>query len=223
MSEKKVVSRNVAIALGIIVIIVLVGLVGAISSYTSIINDKDSQIQTLANQKNRFQTWLEGNITLLNQTQTWLEGNITYYNSQIASKDAQIASLQNQVSNLNSQINSLNAQIADLQNQIANLQNQINSLKAPKLISVDLKAEDNRPWFQTPYLHVYGYVCNVGTNTAFNSKIHVVAYQSGGVVAINTYINLGTIYGESWRRVDANIYYSGDALTSWTLTLEWTS
>lgn len=51
MSEKKVVSRNVAIALGIIVIIVLVGLVGAISSYTSIINDKDSQIQTLANQK----------------------------------------------------------------------------------------------------------------------------------------------------------------------------
>jgi hypothetical protein len=47
MSEKKVVNRNVAIALGIIVIILLVGLVGATANYTSIINDKDSQIQTL--------------------------------------------------------------------------------------------------------------------------------------------------------------------------------
>ena len=195
MSEKKVVSRNVAIALGIIVIIVLVGLVGAIADYTSVINDKDSQIQTLTNQKN--------------QLQTWLKGNITYY-------DSQIASLQNQISNLNSQINSLNAQIT-------NLQNQINSLKAPKLIKVDLRAEDNRPWLQTPYLHVYGYVCNVGTNTAYNSKIHVIAYQSGGVVAIDTYITLGSISGESWTRVDTNVYYSGSALTGWTLTLEWTS
>ena len=195
MSEKKVVSRNVAIALGIIVIIVLVGLVGAIADYTSVINNKDSQIQTLTNQKN--------------QLQTWLKGNITYYNSQIAS-------LQNQISNLNSQINSLNAQIT-------NLQNQINSLKAPKLIKVDLRAEDNRPWLQTPYLHVYGYVCNVGTNTAYNSKIHVIAYQSGGVVAIDTYITLGSISGESWTSVDTNVYYSGSALTGWTLTLEWTS
>jgi len=61
MSEKKVVSRNVAIALGIIIIIVLVGLVGAMVNYTSIINNKDttiqtkeSQIQTLTNQKTNF-------------------------------------------------------------------------------------------------------------------------------------------------------------------------
>jgi TolA-binding protein len=279
MSEKKVVSRNVAIALGIIIIIVLVGLVGAIANYTSIINGKDntittkdSQIQVLTNQKNQLQTWLDGNktqlqgqieqlqkwlegnmtisnqalklqewlegnitllnemqtwlsgnVTLLNQMQTWLEGNITYYKSQIDSKNSEIANLQNQISNLNSQINSLKAQIANLQNQIVDLQNQINSLKAPKLIKVDLRAEDNRPWLQTPYLHVYGYVCNVGTNTAYNSKIHVIAYQSGGVVAINTDIILGTIYGESWKSVDANLYYQGNALTGWTLTLEWTS
>jgi len=272
MSEKKVVSRNLAIALGIIVIIVLVGLVAAIANYTSIINDKDSQIQTLANQKNQLQTWLDGNktqlqgqieqlqewlegnktisnqalklqewlegnitllnqtqrwldgnVTLLSQTQTWLDGNITYYNSQIDSKNSQITSLQNQISNLNSQINSLNTQITNLQNQITDLQNQINSLRAPKLIEVHLMSDDNRPWLQPSYLHVYGYVCNVGTNTAYNSKIHVVAYQSGGVVAIDTYITLGSIGGESWTSVDSNIYYSGSALVSWTLTLEWTS
>jgi len=142
MSEKKVVGRNVAIALGIVVIILLVGLVGAIANYTSVINGKDSQIDSL---------------------------------------NSQITNLQNQISSLNAQI--------------TNLQNQINSLKAPKLIQVDLRADDNRPLFRTPYLHVYGYVCNVGANTAYNSKIHVVAYQSGGVVAIDTYITLGTIYG----------------------------
>jgi uncharacterized protein YoxC len=209
MSEKKVVGRNVAIALGIVAIIILVGLVGAMANYTSIINGKDntittkdSQIQTLTSQKN--------------QLQTWLDGNITYYNSQINSLNSQITSLQNQTSNLNSQINSLNAQITELENQI-------DSLKAPKLIKVHMMSDDNRPWLGTPYLHVYGYVCNVGTYIAYSSKIHVIAYQSGGVVAIDTYITRGTIYGESWTSVDSNIYYSGSALVSWTLTLEWTA
>jgi len=104
-----------------------------------------------------------------------------------------------------------------------NLWRQIDSLKAPKLIGVYLKASDSRPFLQTPYLHVYGYICNVGTNPAYNSKIHVVAYQSGGVVAIDTYITLGTIYGESWTSVDSKVYYSGSELTSHTLTLECTS
>jgi len=45
MSEKKVVSRNITIALGIICIIVLVGLVGAVANYTSIINNKDKSYQ----------------------------------------------------------------------------------------------------------------------------------------------------------------------------------
>ena len=41
MSEKKVVGRNVAIALGIICIVLAVSLVGVIANYTSIINNKD--------------------------------------------------------------------------------------------------------------------------------------------------------------------------------------
>jgi hypothetical protein len=118
MSEKKMVRRSVAIALGIICMILAVGLVGAIANYTSIINGKDntivtkdSQIQTLTNQKNQLKTWLTGNETLLNQaetwlngnktllgqTQTWLEGNITYYNSQINSLSSQITSLQRNI------------------------------------------------------------------------------------------------------------------------------
>jgi len=140
VSEKKVVSRKVAIALGIICVILAVGLVGAVTNYTSVINGKCSQIQTLTNQKNQLQTWLNGNKTLLNQIKTWLQGNITYYESQIASLNSQITNLQNQKTRLQiwldgnktllnqtqqwlqenityyeSQITSLNVQIQDLQ------------------------------------------------------------------------------------------------------------
>jgi cell division protein FtsB len=192
--EKKS-GRTVAIALGIICIVLAVGLVGAVANYTSIISGKDNSIVTKDSQ-------IQTLTSQKNQLQTWLDGNITYYNSQI---------------------NSLNAQITSLQNQITDLENQINTLKAPKLIKVHLMSDDNRPWLGTPYLHVYGYVCNVGTYIAYSSKIHVVAYQSGGVVAIDTYITLGTIYGESWTSVDSNVYYSGSGLVSWALTLNWTS
>jgi hypothetical protein len=69
--EKKVVSKNVAIALGIICIILVVGLLGAIVDYTSIINARDSQMEMLTNQKNQLQAWLDGNKTdLQNQIDT---------------------------------------------------------------------------------------------------------------------------------------------------------
>jgi hypothetical protein len=47
--EKKVVSRTLAIALGIVCIVLAVGLVGAVVDYTSIINDKNSTISSQAN------------------------------------------------------------------------------------------------------------------------------------------------------------------------------
>lgn len=84
---KKVVGRSVAIALGIICILLIAGLGGALAYYTTIVHDKDktissqnSQILSLGNQKNQLQTWLDGNLTLLDQTETWLNGNITAYN-----------------------------------------------------------------------------------------------------------------------------------------------
>jgi len=179
MSEKKVIGRNVGIALGILCIILVAGIAGAVANYTMVVNNKDniiqtkdSEIQTLTNQKNQLQTWLTGNIT-----------------------------------NLGSQITSL--------------QNQLNTLKAPKLISA-LNSEDVHTG--TWHLHVWGAVWNVGTDTAYNCRIHVVAYQDSTVRA-DTYIILGTISGEGWKWVDENpVYYvGGGALASWTLTLEWTT
>jgi hypothetical protein len=44
VSEKKIIGRNVAIALGIMCIILAVGLIGVVANYTSIISGKDNAI-----------------------------------------------------------------------------------------------------------------------------------------------------------------------------------
>ncbi len=232
MSEKNVVSRKV-VGLVILCIILAVGLLGmavAVNRKDSYIQSIDFQIQILTNQKNQLQSWLDRNETLLSYLQTWLDENITYYNTQIDSLNSQILvltdqnnQLNSQITNLQNQISDLNTQVSLLTTQITNLQNQINTLITPKLIGVNLKGDDNGPFWDKLYLKVYGYVCNVGTNTAYNSKIHVILYQSGGVVANDTYITLGTINGESWISVDSKVYFDGPALTGWNLTLEWTS
>ncbi|MEM3626692.1 MAG: hypothetical protein QXZ25_01560 [Candidatus Bathyarchaeia archaeon] len=202
MGEKKLISRNVVIVLGIIVVILLAGLVVAAVNYTSIINGKndiiaakDSQIQTLTNQMIQLQAWLDGNKT----------------------------EFQQEIQQLQERIQELEKQSIQFQQRIMNMQTFFNSLMMPKLVKVDLRAYDNRTWLGAPYLYVCGYICNVGTYTALNSTIHVVAYQSGGVVAIDIFINLGDIDGESWKQVDSKIYYGGSELVNWTLTLEWAS
>src|SRR5208337_1030241 len=47
MSEKKVVSRNVAIGIGVLCIVLLVAIFGVVFYYTSMLNNKDSQIADL--------------------------------------------------------------------------------------------------------------------------------------------------------------------------------
>lgn len=100
------------------------------------------------------------------------------------------------------------------------LVSQLNVLKNANVFKVGLKADDERPFLQTPRLHVYGYLFNAGINTANNVRLHVVAIQDA-VTAIDTYIDIGAISGQTWTFVDTNVYYSGTALASWTVTPEW--
>jgi cell division protein FtsL len=81
-TQKNVIGRNVAIALGIICIVLAVGLVGAIAVYTSQINDKNNTIATKDSQ-------------------------ITSLNSEITDKDNTISSLNSQISSLNSEKSNL--------------------------------------------------------------------------------------------------------------------
>lgn len=161
--------------------------------------------------------------------------SVMNYTSMLQDKDRTIASLSGQNTNVpntsdkdaiirqkDAELSQKNAEIDRLNGIIRQKDADINSLKAPKLISVNLKSDDTRPWLSTPYVHVYGYVINVGTNTANNAKVHVVLYQSGNVIAKDTYITLGSVSGESYTSADANVFYEGSAITSKTLTLEWT-
>jgi len=127
---KKMVSRNVAIALGIICI-VLVALIAYFTvtgiSATNSYDNLQNQNRQLQDQIGQLRTWLNGNETLLNQTQTWLDENGTLLNQ----TQANIISLQNQVSSLNSQISQLASNITYYNSQISNLENQIRALEAP--------------------------------------------------------------------------------------------
>jgi len=195
--------RNVAIGVGVLCVVLLIALAYSVTTYTSMLQNKDAQISAL-------------------DTQIANLGGQPDPNLGASDIDAQIANLQNQIADLQNQLTQKNADIDSLNAQIASLNSQINNLKAPKLISVNLKAEDTRPWLSTPYVHVYGYVVNVGTNTAYNAKVHVVLYQSGNVIAKDTYVDLGSIGGESSKSVDTNVYYEGSEITDQTVTLEWT-
>jgi hypothetical protein len=101
------------------------------------------------------------------------------------------------------------------------LESERDSLKAPKLIKVAWNEVDvhSGNW----HLHVWGAVVNVGTDTAYNCKMHVVCYQ-GAVIGLDTYVLLYTIAGETSKLVDENLYYAyGSGLTDWSVTLQWTT
>ena len=81
-SGKKVVSRTIAIALGVVCIILVAGLVGVIATYTPMMSDLQSQV---ANK--------DSTITSLNSTVTSLSSTVTSLGSQVSSLNSQVASL----------------------------------------------------------------------------------------------------------------------------------
>jgi len=141
----------------------------------------------------------------------------------IATKDQEILSLQNEVDDLEEQVTELQDQVEAQQNQILSLQNQLANT-ASRIINVGLGARDESD-IAEPYLYVSGYVCNIGSETAYNVRLHVTAYR-GSVEVINSYYEIADSLGrEASKYVEARFYYSGSALTanSWTMTPEWTN
>lgn len=222
MMEKKVIGGNIAIALGIVCIVFVAGLAAAIASYTSIINNKDTAHQDYVSTHSHT----NAEYNSLSASYQDYTGTHSHTNSEY---DGYV--LNHQVTNSEYNNYVVNHQVTDSEynNYVANhhhTDQEFEAVTTPKLVTVNLKAQDlgtMMPLGGTPILHVYGYICNVGTYAAYNSKIHVVAYQADNVVAIDTYITLGTLYGETWTTVDSSFTYSGDSLTHWTMTPQWTN
>jgi hypothetical protein len=123
MSEKKMVSRNVAIALGIICILLV-----AVIAYFSITGiSAQNSYNNLQNQNKQLQTWLDGNISSfetqvsslnanITNLETWLSGNITAYNN-----------YSDEHSHTNVEYQNLTTTIVNLEQQTTNLQNILDS------------------------------------------------------------------------------------------------
>ena len=204
MSEKKVVGRGVAIGLGLICIILIVGLVGVFAYYTievgkwKVTYDDYASTYTHTNSEfNSLNTTYQNYLVTHSHTDSEYDG---YVNTHIHS----------------------NTEYDTEYNTVQNLQNQINTLRAPLLIRINLGESDNRPWFGTPYLRIESAIVNVGTNTAYNCKIHVIMYQ-GATIAKDTYVLLGTISGRAGISTTNDVQYVGSTLAGWTITLECTS
>jgi hypothetical protein len=229
MMEKKVVGGKVVIALAIMCIVLLGGLGASIASYTSIINSKDKTNQDYVSTHSHTDTEYNS----LNTAYTGYMGTHTHsdseYNNYVAEYNSLNTAYTGYMGTHTHADSEYDAYVADHHY----TDEQLNSAQtAPRLVTVNMTADDNGPVTVDPYspqygystFHVYGYVLNAGPNTAYNAEIHVVAYQLGGGKAIDTYITLNAMRGYSWTQVDSTFVYTGlDALISWTITPQWTT
>jgi hypothetical protein len=179
------VNKNVAIALGIIVMILFTGIIVVFAYYSTAVTQRD---------------------------------NI------IAMNEQEILSLQSEVTDLEEQVTDLQDQVEVQQNQILSLQNQLANTAA-RVINVGLGADDNAYNSTHRFLRVSGYVCNIGTEPAYNVRLHVTAYR-GSVEVINSFYEVADSLGRlDSKYVEARFYYPEPELTynSWTMTPECTS
>jgi hypothetical protein len=118
MSEKKMVTRNVAFGVVIICIILAACLIGALVIYVPMVNDKNRTITSLNSQAANLQSQIESDNFTINSLK-----------SQTAELKNQLASNSSKVASDNATIINLQTQIAKLQNQITELSNDLDSLK----------------------------------------------------------------------------------------------
>ena len=113
-----------------------------------------------------------------------------------------------------------NTTLQNKDNQIASLQNQ---LATPKLVSIGLQYTDNRSDANAPFLHITGYVVNVGSAKANNCTIHVNAVQNGNVTALDTSATITSLDAGAYETIDLQFPYTGQALVAYTSYLAWTN
>lgn len=111
----------------------------------------------------------------------------------------------------------------------ANVIPTLNSNREAKLVNVGLGSRDlvQDPPYNVKELMIEGYVCNVGVETAYKTRLHVVATYVTGGIALDQYLTIGEggiIYGGDSTHVEINVPYTGNTeLGSCTLTPVWSN
>jgi hypothetical protein len=148
--------------------------------------------------------------------------------SKKVSLETQLTALEDQIVDLQNQTESHKSENARSRDENAGIQKQINRIKQdgfPKIVT-RLGATDVRsspaaghPWSGVIRFYISGEVWNMGTDSARDCRLHVTLYQ-GKIVANDTYVEMRTIKAGTYVDVAANIYYTGEALTDWTILPE---
>jgi hypothetical protein len=153
-------------------------------------------------------------------------GTIFYYNGEIANQNSQISNLKSQLANLTS----------------ANLVTKLGITEIPSNYSYNVPSP-----LPYNYLYITGNVTNTGEGTAYNSGLHVVAYDANGELKINmtvplvngasfgtdagtdayvsssygsSSLRLGSLYSEQTAIIEIGIFHEG-IVSNWTITPVW--
>ena len=113
-----------------------------------------------------------------------------------------------------------NSSLQAKDNQLAILQTQLGT---PKLVSIGLQYTDNQSNTNAPFLHITGYVVNVGNAKANNCTIHVNAVQDGNATALDTSATITSLDAGAYETIDLQFPYTGQALVAYTSYLTWSN
>jgi hypothetical protein len=192
MSEKKVVRRSVAIALGIVCILLIAGIGGAMAYYTMVINDKTTTYDNYASSHSHTNS----EFNTLNQTyqdyfRTHSHNNSQYdslesiYNSYVSTHshtNAEYNALQTSFTNYVGNHSYTNEQYTNLQNQVTDLNDTVNLAKSIVWVDDETVRQPANSYTSWTFLASHaGYVSVwVQTSDAPNTRVRVI-YSSHGV------------------------------------------
>ncbi len=82
---------------------------------------------------------------------------------------------------------------------------------------------DNRSNTNAPFLHITGYVVNVGNAKANNCTVNVNGVQDGNTTALDTSATITSLDAGAYETIDLQFPYTGQPLVAYTSCLAWTN
>jgi hypothetical protein len=120
--------------------------------------------------------------------------------------------------NLNDELVQKNLEITRLNNQVIDLQKQTdNQQKASLVTSLGISTEPRNITYPHPHFTIEGVVFNVGSKTAYNARLDIIAYYKNGLSAFNMSIPLGNL--AKWQVAQVSkIIATSDWIGNYTVT-----
>ena len=122
---------------------------------------------------------------------------------------------------LNRELVQKDAKIDELTNLNTELQNQLEKQQKPYLVtSLGVSTEPRNVTYPHPHFTVEGVVFNVGSQTAYNARLDIIAYYRNGVSAFNMSLLLGNLGRWEVAQV-SKIMATSDWVDNYTIAPMW--